>query len=156
MPPRKTKEERANDVRGVWTPGDSLSTLAAKLNTTRSSISGIYMRNPLLKISHPLQSISVQKEAGKPTQTRNTFEQRATRLAALSEVRQKPAPEVSDKPGRYDMMTLPPHGCKWPHGDRVITFCGAHRDDTGPYCTEHAKRAYTPRAVILARRKANR
>lgn len=145
---KKDKTILANRLREIWFEGATTSALADRLGCSRSSISGIYSRNPELKQTHPLSGMARNSNPA----IRNTYEQRIARIDAIRDARSKPAPEVSDQPGRYDVMTLPANGCKWPHGDTRITFCGHQREGTSPYCLAHMKLAYTPRAMIQMRK----
>lgn len=56
-------------------------------------------------------------------------------------------PQVDEGPGLATPLTLGPHMCKWPIGDPLregFTHCGRRQVDDGPYCLDHARRAYQP------------
>lgn len=146
MPPRITKEELAQRVKNAWQPGDTQAMIGKRLGMSASSIGGVYHRNPEMRTTHP---VSGSFHKAKPTtpQARNTFEQRAARLDALRAVRTAPAIEVMEAPGQYTLTTLPANGCKWPHGDKLITFCGCTRAEGKSYCADHQRRAYQVRMV---------
>jgi len=147
---RPTREETANRIRRVWSYGDTQTMLAEKLGVTASAISGMYRRNPELKNTHPLGG-NVGRNAADPSPEPrpgpNAYIQRASRIEAKRAIHDTPAPEVSDKPGRYTMLTLPDNGCKWPHGDRQITFCGCTREPGRPYCPTHARQSFGGYAI---------
>lgn len=46
-------------------------------------------------------------------------------------------------PSGLRLWQLQEHQCKWPHGDREFTFCGADRDGASPYCLYHSDKAWS-------------
>lgn len=145
--PRITKEELAQRVKNAWKPGDTQAMIGKRLGMSASSIGGVYHRNPEMRVTHPVSGNFRNTPSSNPPQARNTFEQRAARLDALRAVRNAPAIEVMEAPGEYTLTTLPDNGCKWPHGDKLITFCGCTTEPGKSYCLQHQKRAYQVRMV---------
>lgn len=70
------------------------------------------------------------------------------RLMAVTEnaaARASGAAETPAEVGARTILTIRPFECRWPHGDPQrddFTFCGAPAE--GPYCAEHARRAFVP------------
>lgn len=53
------------------------------------------------------------------------------------------------RPRHLSLMQLTEHTCKWPLGDPMsddFSFCGVESDDSGPYCSLHAKMAFNSAA----------
>ena len=68
----------------------------------------------------------------------------------------KPRPIIPLTPPRlYPIDRIGPRGCRWPMGDFPprhpdFHFCGATIAGDGPYCPEHAKRAFGVGVRVIA------
>lgn len=141
-------------IKQVWFEDATYSTLGERLNMAGASIAGYYSRHPELRITHPvLKRASTIKQSDGTT--KRNFSQRAARIEAVRTVRSQ-TNEYDGPHGKYTLVTLPHTGCKWPFGvePSEMTFCGHTREPGEPYCTAHARLAYTPRAEIQRRKRA--
>lgn len=140
-------------IKDVWFAEATYETLGEKLGLPRASIAGYYHRHPELRLTHPVQLRGIVNKNRDATTKRN-FSQRAARIEAIATVRQQTR-EYNGPTGRYTLLTLPHNGCKWPYGEDVshMTFCGHTRQPGEPYCTEHARLAYTPRSDVRQRKR---
>lgn len=142
-------EDRIQRLRALWGKGLSASEIAARLAVSRNAVLGKLHRLKLLG-----------GRSGRAATTRSR-QQSPTAGAGI-----RPPARVPPRRDRsVAVMTLEPPGlvnrveglgrhlCRWPIGDPLsaaFSFCGRSAS-YGPYCLDHRRVAYRPRAVVGAR-----
>ena len=152
----KQRLDNVQRIKDVWFPDATYEALGERLGMSRGTVSGYYHRYPELRVTHPVQMRAIVGKNRTPADaSKRNFSQRAARIEALAAVRNQPR-EYDGPHGRYTFNELPRDGCKWPFGEDPahMTFCGHTRQPGEPYCTAHARMAYTPRSEINARKRA--
>ena len=139
-------------VKSVWFPDATYEAIGERIGLSRDTIAGLYHRNPSLHETHPVHKRKSKQEA--QAVTKRNFSQRAARIEAIATVRNQ-SREYDGPHGLYTFIALPHNGCKWPYGEDPahMTFCGHTRRPGEPYCTEHARLAYTPRSDVQQRKR---
>lgn len=111
-------------------------------NATRNSVIGLCHRRKI-----QLHGYS-SPPPPPPRKQPKSAKVKAPRLSKMPEFETGPLPEEeigNDASHLIGLLDLTEHTCKWPVGDPLragFGFCGASKDSgSGPYCSEHAKRA---------------
>lgn len=89
--------------------------------------------------------MSVPKLVWGPGANRPPKPRKRKRTSARMAPRPRPAPPprpLPDLVGRYTLLELEPHHCRWPFGEDRILFCGETASPGVPYCIIHARIAY--------------
>jgi GcrA cell cycle regulator len=47
-------------------------------------------------------------------------------------------------PAEKTLRDLEPNDCRYPYGDRIITFCGQPKQEGSSYCPYHHELCYVP------------
>jgi GcrA cell cycle regulator len=129
-----------------WRAGDSAAQIGKRLGCTRNSVLGKVHRLGMATRAKP-SAPAVRKP--KPTVQ---WKAKAT----------PPRPPraypviLPEGPGTATILTLEAFMCKWPmSGDgEAITFCGAGRAGSGPYCARHTLISHQPPAPRRSRSAA--
>lgn len=129
-------EEKDAELRHGWTAGWSQSVIAEWLGTTKNAIAGRVSRLGL-------ERRRVVQPPRAPTVTLPPAPAQATFTTPISVVAPPPKPTAPPRPER--VLT-----CCWPIGNpgtKDFRFCDTRISSHGPYCEEHANRAYVRRKV---------
>lgn len=144
-------EEKDAELRHGWTAGWSQSVIAEWLGTTKNAIAGRVSRLGLERRASPIgfdkpAKARVVKPPRAPTVTLPPAPapaQETFTTPIISVVAPPPKPTAPPRPER--VLT-----CCWPIGNpgtKDFRFCDTHISSHGPYCEEHANRAYVRRKV---------
>jgi GcrA cell cycle regulator len=158
-------DERVELLRKLWAEGLSASQIAAQLGgVSRNAVIGKVHRLKLSSRGRATASPARQKKvvhgsaAAKPARSPApraiTASVGATALQiqfdAEPQFRHMPRPEenvVVPISRRLKLVELTERTCKWPNGDPLaedFSFCGNDSQESGPYCTYHARIAFQP------------
>lgn len=142
--------EREETVKKLWLDGLSASQIAKQLGgVTRNAVIGKVHRLGLSGRAAPSHPTRTAFKAPRPPRPISAAPPRPRELApTIVTIVPSPKPIV-ELPGTATVLTLSAHMCKWPIGDPAstdFTFCGRRSVDEGPYCVDHARMAYQPRA----------
>lgn len=151
---------RVETLETLWLSGLSASQVAAKLGgVTRNAVIG------------KLHRLGIAGRAAASAPGRADRPHPENRVAARRAARERPAGGPPRKsacgstqavasaivdlaPSARDLLALGSHQCRWPIGDPATPgfgFCGRADDGAGPYCADHARRAYRGAASRLDR-----
>jgi GcrA cell cycle regulator len=147
-------EDKIKLLATLFTEGWSRGQIAAKLEVSRNAICGKIDRlgvdlakfvTSTSGLDRPPRTYKPQR-VGRPTkQDRQAWRPPVSHPAAGVAVAAEEPPPASPLAGAIVLMHLRHNTCRWPVNDGrpEYLFCGAHCDP-GPYCAEHARRAYNP------------
>lgn len=166
---RRTPEilARLNEIKRVWQADMSAATIAAAVAfpASRNVIIGLFSRHadylapctltdrkngdtrsPALRAKHRQNAMNRIRNI-KPRPKSVALAGREGFVSLNKDV-EPPSPVAEPSPllnaKHLTLMQLDSSTCKWPHGDKDFTFCGADTTDAHPYCNYHRR---------LARRK---
>lgn len=142
-------EEKEKTLARLAGEGYSSSQIAHTLGVTRNTVIGKLRRLgvPLTGKHIAERAVKVQATA-RPRPPPLPLTPALTRLAALR-AEYKRAAEACDappSPGGVTILELQAHHCKWPNGEPGspgFRYCGDDRVEPLPYCSGHARIAYT-------------
>jgi GcrA cell cycle regulator len=161
-------DERVQQLKKLWSDGLSASQIAAELGgVTRNAVIGKVHRLGLsgrAKTSNQSPSrVKRHARSGGYTVRGARKAQRALVNTGMKINGYAPSTALIDdidlvapEPLKLSLVQLNERTCKWPIGDPAseeFHFCGHDADDSGPYCSYHARLAYQPVADRRRERK---
>ena len=158
----KSAETKAklDAIKAIWKPGMSGAAIAAALPfpATRNAVIGLFDRHAdyLAPCSLNARPVATLTEAQRKQRQRAKIKQANVQhrniaiggIEGVTVVRTYPTvslPVAEDAPlpeaAHLTLMQLDSTTCRWPHGDKDFTFCGASTGIKSPYCAYHARLA---------------
>lgn len=143
-------EKDKSILRKMWGNGETSTTIAKKLDRTRSSVMGLINREGMQRGNSPLDGKKLPSKAPKPkkAKTQKPKKEKVQSLEGRVMIGQAVmtqglnetefAPEGQKL---YRLGDLPNRGCRWPFGDSRhkdgLWFCGIKQKENSPYCCNH-------------------
>lgn len=146
-------EDKVKLLATLFSEGWSRGQIAAKLGVTRNAICGKLDRlgaslssfvTGASGLERPPRRYEPQRVGRPAKQDRQAWRPTARPVAETAVALAAEAPRAPPT-SPIVLMDLRHNTCRWPVNDGLpqFMFCGAHCDP-GPYCIEHACRAYNP------------
>jgi GcrA cell cycle regulator len=132
-------EEQSQFLRDLIGNGASFAVAAAEINArfntnfTRNAAIGRAQRIGLCSVR---PRVTAKRE--KPARRRPLKTAAGPRIVPVRPVRETIEVRCAEvEPLRLSLADLQPHNCRYPYGDRAITFCGHAKSEGSSYCLPH-------------------